>query len=252
MTQIIEYQEEKNTFFIQAIDQNYEKITEENKDDFSLENLENYLENGDLKLNLDFIDFSDELFKNAKSEHKRSDGNFSYSCESSDSASTDFENFPINRTSSENKFLSESENKNKKIIKMKDFLCQKFEDNTKNNLCLEIQKMRENLKKEIMENKNINILNAGNDNNISSFANFSLPLTIQMQANYQNDFLQNQQKSQQIQRQMKFLCTTRNYPIGFFQLQQNKQNLNMESSIFKKERKYSFQPSYNGSNFLEF
>jgi hypothetical protein len=49
--------------------------------------------------------------------------------------------------------------------------------------------MRENLKKEIMENKNINILNDRNDNNISSFANFSLPLTIQMQANYQNDIL---------------------------------------------------------------
>jgi len=246
---MIEYQEEKNTFFIQAIDQNYEKITEENTDDFSQENLDDFLESGELKLNLDFIDFSDELSKNTKSEHKRSEGNFSYSCESSDS--TDFDNLIINRSKSENKFLSQSENKNKKNFKMKDFLCQKFEDNNKKNLCSEIQKMKENLKKEFIENTNINILNAGNNNNINSFANFSLPLALKMPINTQSDFLQNQQKSQQIQRQMNLICA-RNFQIGFFQQQATKQNLNFESSIFKRERKYSYQNSYNGNNYLEF
>lgn len=251
MTQMKEYHENKNTFFIQAIDQNYEneKITNENADDFSKEN---FLESGELKLNLDFIDFSDEL-RITKNEHKKSEGNFSYSCESSDS--TEFDSLSIKRIKSDQKFLSLSDNKNKKNFKMRDFLCQKFEDNTKKNLSSEIQKMKENLKKEFLENSNIIIFNSAagnaNNNNISSFANFNLPL-LQMPINHQN-----QQKSQ-IQAQLQMNFCARNFPIhGFFQQQQqpnkpNLNNLNLESSIFKKERKFSYQPAYTGSNYLEF
>ena len=213
MTQMIDNHEKKNTFFIQAIDQNYENTSSENSDNFSDENFENFLENGDLKLklNLDFIDFSDELIKNTKNEHKRSEGNLSNSCESS--YSTDFDTFSVSRSMSENKLFTE----NKLNFKIKDFLCKKFEEDSNKNLSSEIQKLKENLKKVTKEK----ILYGGNnDNKISSFANF--PIAI----NHQNDLKNFCQKSQQ--RQMNLLCGG-NFPIGFFQQPAPKQNINLES-----------------------
>lgn len=227
MTQMIDYPEKKNTIFTQAIDQNYEN-NKENLNDFSEENFENFLENGDLRLNLDFIEFSDEFLIDNKCPHKKSQGNLSNSCESFDS--TDFD-FSVNRSKSENKFSTE----NKQNFKIKDFLCSKFEDDSSTNLSSEIQKFKENLKQET-KNK---IFCGKNDIKINSFTNFPIGINPQSQHDLKN-FCQNNQ------RQMNF------FPIGFFQQQAHKQNVNMESSIFKKERKYSYQAAYTGSNYLEF
>ena len=133
MTQMIVYPEE-NTIFTQAIDQNYEN-NKENLQDFS-EDFESFLEFGDLKLklNLDFIENQDECLINTKSQHKKSEGNFSNSCESSDS--TDFDTFSVNPFQSENKLLTE----NKQNLKINNFLNTKFESDSSTSLTSEIKK----------------------------------------------------------------------------------------------------------------
>ena len=229
MSQLIDNPEKKNAIFLQAIDQNYEN-TKANINDFSEDNFNDFMENGDLKLNLDFIDFSDELFIKSKSEHKKSEGNLSNSCASSDS--TEFDTFSVIRSKSE-KILSE----NKSICKIKDFLSTKFEDNSNNNLTSEIQKLKENYKQAMIEK----IVGGNNDNKINSFTNF--PTQIHLQNNIKN-FCQTSQ-----QRSMNFICS--NYPVGFFQQQAPKQNINLESSLFKKHHGYSYQAEYISSNYLE-
>lgn len=232
MNHLIDNPEKENIIFTQAIDQNYEN-TKENLNDFSDENFENFVENGDLKLNLDFIDFYDEFLINTKNDHKKSEGNLSNSCESSES--TDFDSFPFNRSKSENRFLTE----NKHNFKIKDFLCPKYEEDFNKNLSSEIQKLKDNLKKATQEKI---FFTGNNDNKISSFANFPIG------ASPQND-IKNFCKSSP-PRQMGLICG--NFPMGFFQQQPANQNINLESSIFKKERKYSYQPNSNGSSYLEF
>merc|ERR1711957_841723 len=103
---------------------------------------ENFLENEDLKLNLDFIENLDEYLIPSKSQHKRSEGNLSNSCESSDS--TDFDTFSVNRSKSENKLSPE----NKQNFKIKNFLSSNFDTDSSTNLSSEIQKLKENLKQE--------------------------------------------------------------------------------------------------------
>lgn len=231
MTQIIDNPEKKNTIFIQAIDQNYENH-KENINDLHEENFDNFLENGDLKLNLDFIEISDDLNLNMKSPHKKSVGNLSNSCESTDS--TDIDTYSMIRSKSENTFLTE----NKKNFKIKNFLCSKFEDESNKNLSSEIQKLKENLK----EATKTKIFYSNNNNKISSFANFPIGVS------NQNDIKTLCQNGLQSQISM----IPRNYPIGFFQHPPPSQTLNLESSVFKKERKYSYQDAYTGSNYLEF
>jgi hypothetical protein len=232
MTQMIDYPEKKNTIFTQAIDQNYEN-NKENIHNFSEENFENFLENGDLKLNFDFIENPDEFLITTKSQHKSSEGNLSNSCESSDS--TEFDTLSVNRSKSETKLLSE----NKQNFKIKNFLSSNFDSDSSTNLSSEIQKLKENLKQET-KNK---IFFGNNDNKISNFAN--LPMGINPQNQNEINFSQNSQ------RQMNLICG--NFPLGFFTPHVPKQNLNtMESSVFKKERKWSYQAPYTGSNFLEY
>lgn len=220
MHQMIDNPRKEDIIFIQAIDQNYES-NKENLNNFSEENFENFVENGDLKLNLDFIDFSDEYQIASKNDHKKSEENLFNSCESSES--TDFDTFSVSRSKSENKFLTE--NKQKKI---KDFLCSKFEDNN-DNLNSEIRKLKENLKKATQEK-----MFFAQENKISSFANFPL------QPNDPKNFTNNSPG---------LMC--RNFPMGFFQQQHPNQNINIDSTIFKKERKYSYQNTV-GSNYLDF
>jgi hypothetical protein len=232
MSQLIDHQQKKNTIFLQAIDQNYEN-TKANINDFSEDNLNDFMENGDLNFNLDFIDFSDELLIKSKSEHKKSEGNLSNSCASSDS--TEFDFLSVTRPKSKNKFLTE----NKTSFKIKDFLSSKFEDNSNNNLTSEIQKLKENYKQATIEK----IVSGNNDNKINSFTNF---LTLIHLQNNIKKFCQNSQ-----QRTMSSVCS--NYPNGFFQQQQaQKQNINLESSLFQKHRKYSYQAAYTSGNYLEF
>jgi hypothetical protein len=230
MTQMIDNPEKKNTIFTHAIDQNYQNL-KENTIDFHEENYDNFFENGELKLNLDFIEISDELIFNSISQHKSSEGNLSNSCESS--ASTDFDNFSMIRSKSENTILTEK----KKSFKIKNFLCSKFEDKSNKNLSSEIQKLKENLK----EATKTRIFYSNNNNKINSFANFSIRNTNQ---NEKRNFC-----PQGPQCQINMIPT--NFALGFFQQQPLKQNLNLESSVFKKERKYSYQAAYTSCNYLD-
>ena len=166
----------EKTIFLQAIDQNYENnkiykifcdISEEQ------EKFEDF-ENGDLKLNFDFIEFSEEnnftLNLNMK-KHKNSDYNLSNSSISSESTEIEISNATH---SPSNICITEKTN-----TKISDFLNKKYKEDLYPCLIDEIQKIKENIKKDVFEKNKfkINYFNCNNKNfNCIKNLNYNLPL----------------------------------------------------------------------------
>jgi len=125
--------ESEETIFLQAIDQIYE--INKNYSDSSEDESNEDFENGEIKINFDFIDISDDsLFKSNKSNGKKSESNLFNLSDSSES--TEFESFNASRSLSE-KFLTES-----KGVKIKDSLANKLNSNSK--FDSEIKKLKDN------------------------------------------------------------------------------------------------------------
>lgn len=142
--------ENEETIFIQAIDQIYENYRKNS--DFSEDEQFHDLNHGDIKINFDFIDFSDETLKNTTKKLRNTEGNL---CNSSfSSESTEVESYLLTPNNSTN-FQSE-----KKSEKIKDFLINKYGEKVKKNLDEEIKAQKEASKaliQEIIKSSNIKL-----------------------------------------------------------------------------------------------
>lgn len=247
--------ESEETIFLQAIDQIYEinkNYLDSSEDEFN----EDY-ENGEINLNFDFIDDLDEaLFSNQKKEGKSSEKNLSNSSVTSES--TEFESFCTGRSISE-KFVTEA-----RIVKIKDFLANKFESNGK--LDQEICSIKDNILNnfEINDNQfkikcvlptnsyeNIKFFNSNNSNN--SIYGLNLNNYNCNFPNMQNFACNSYQFMEPQSRNTKFNSVHNNYQTGFFQqsnFKKNNKNVNIkiESSVFGSNlnrRKDSFPVENN-------
>lgn len=234
--------EAEETIFLQAIDQIYENYRKnsESSDEELLEDVNDE----DIKINFDFINFSEETLKSSNKKLKECDGILSNSSLSS-GESTEIEscsNSPFSST----KFLTE-----KKFAKIKDFLQSKFLGNLNSNLAEEIQKQKENLRATIQNqiktnkpktsqfeikptksfhlNKSNQATNNNNNNNLNPAFNFNVNYS-----NYNYNFPQHQLTCNNYYglgtgrnmamniNNINMMCN--NYQLGFFQKQINNKN----------------------------
>lgn len=232
------------TIFLQAIDQNYQNFkTEEEIFDTQFD-LYDLIENGDLKLNLDFIEFSEEKLNYKKSQHKNSEGSLSNSSESTDS--TDIDGFCFGNCYCEGKILNESEKKseNKTNLKIKDVLKVRFQEDENTLMKEEILNLKRNLKRNIIGQ----ILSKSEKESKRVFSQIS-KIPFPNKTNF-NNFHQQQMQYQSPQIQTNFnsnLFYGNKTILGFFQMQQIKQNLLIESSLFGRQ----YQPA-NQQNIFNF
>lgn len=233
--------ESEETIFLQAIDQIYE--INKNYSDSSVDESNEDFENGEIKINFDFIDFLDEsLFKANKSNGKNSESNLFNSSVSSES--TEFESFTASRSLSE-KFLTES-----KGVKIKEHLAHKLNSNCK--IDLEIKKLKDDFRSsydfndKFNKSKSLLTLRAfdnNQNNNINPYFNSNCAIN-HFNFNYKSAF---QSPNQQNIKCSSFICMptqarntnlnsvyNNNFQLGFFQqtnMNNNNAKINIESSI---------------------
>jgi len=250
--------ESEETIFLQAIDQNYE--INKNYSDFSEDDSYDDLKNGDIKINFDFIDFSDEIFIKTESALKQSEGNLSNSTLSNESTET--ESFFVSRTRI-TKFLTET----KDNLKITDFLSKKFQGNFNSNknlkeeifrirkdTSLSVENYNENLNKStrsrISENLNFSNINYNNINN-TGINNFNINYNYNFPTQ-QNINCQNYCGVALSRNNMNLNMMYNNFQYGFFQQNQminNTMNIKIDSNLLGTNirRKNTYPASKNNN-----
>ncbi len=255
----------EETIFLQAIDQIYEN--NKNYSDFSEDESNEDYENGEIKINFDFIEPSDEIFLRAKSLKINNKENLSNSSLSSES--TEFDHVREKRFYSLN-FLTESKVKSTKI---KDILSDKFNENTNKSIRKEAFKIKENLKEnyknslrnnfemtsdkmhtstpgKIRVSENVQNFVFNNSNNTINNFNFNYNINYSNQQNFNcKNFYGIPQQININNLNMNMVCN--NFQHGFFQQTQgisnNNLNVNIESSFLGlnvNRRKFSYPSNY--------